>query len=995
MVQRQPITTFVCPALIGRQSYLAEAGPFLAGNGARVLVISGATGIGKSRLSEEMQRLALAADYQVLWGACSETARYFPYSPIIDLVNSLVAARGPGELIEHLGPLASGLAQILPDLAGDLPAPSPNSHLDGGEQRLRLFQALTRLFTSSSSRQPTLLVLEDVHWCDEASLEFLGYLTRRAGGHPLRLLLTYRTEDAHAGLSSFLISLERDLLCRESNLPPLSKSDTGAMVRAVLGPESAVRPSVMDVVHTLTEGNPFYIEEVLKSLVNSGQLFEAAGRWDWKLGDKITVPRSVSHAVNMRIGALSATAKDLALTAAVAGQNFDLELIRAVTGMPEAVLLDAIKELMATQLVTEESAEVFAFRHAITREAVYATLLAKERQPLHRLIGELLEARHPTPGRLGLIAYHFFEAGRWPAALDYSLKAGEHSLCLGAPNSAATHFTRAIQASVNLGSTPPKEALVGRSRAYQVLGDLPGAEADLEAARANMAGDAAAECEVLMDLGGLWAARDYHRAGEFFRQALQAAQTSEDKQLHARSLNRAGNWRLNVGQTKAALLAHEAALDIFQEIDDPQGTASTLDLLGMTNSISGDLARGARYYEQAIEFFRAENNQASLASALGTLPLRGLTYNGDACAPATTDLASCVQDGKSALEITRRLEWRSGEIYAMFNLAFSLGPTGEYGEALDYAWAALGNAEEIEHRQWMTAAHCVLGAIFHDLLDWEKARQHLEQGLVLAEETRSAYWTNVAAAALGATHIQQRSYTKAAETLDRPQPLADDMAPGRRQVEASRAELAVARGHAGQALSILDGLTGPAAENGFGDRILRLSKTRADALFALGRLPESAAELTAARDAAAVMGALPWQWRLDAGLGRVHQAMGQRAQARAEYDAAREVIERLAEKVPDQAVRTSFLRESAKLAPPATPPTPNRAAKAAFGGLTRRERDVARLLTRALTNRQIAEELVVTERTVESHVSNILAKLGLSSRAQAAIWAAEQDPGAE
>jgi DNA-binding CsgD family transcriptional regulator len=213
---------------------------------------------------------------------------------------------------------------------------------------------------------------------------------------------------------------------------------------------------------------------------------------------------------------------------------------------------------------------------------------------------------------------------------------------------------------------------------------------------------------------------------------------------------------------------------------------------------------------------------------------------------------------------------------------------------------------------------------------------------------------------------------------------------GQRLVWAARAELALARGEAGMALAISERLIASAVNLSEERVVPRLWKLRGEALAALGRPEEAETTLRAGQAAAYVQGLRAWRWRIGVALGKLYQSQGRREEAEQAFSTARALIEELAANVPDEHLRAYFLSQATAMLPQKRPLTPSRAAKEAFGGLTAREREVAALTAQGKSNREIAEILVVSERTIESHVGNILAKLGFASRAQIAAWAVEQ-----
>src|SRR5438874_5343595 len=213
---------------------------------------------------------------------------------------------------------------------------------------------------------------------------------------------------------------------------------------------------LLDTMYALTEGNPFLIEELLKSLIEAGDIFDEQGRWKRKEPGELHIPRSVQDAVELRTARLSEGARQVLHLAAVAGRHFDFALLQALTQHDEAQLLPLLKELIAAQLVVEESSEQFAFRHALTRQAVSAQLLVRERKALHRRIAETCERLYASSieAHLADLASHFSEAGAWEQALAYGQRAGEQAQAFLPHRAPLFTFLRPLKAAGQL-SLPP------------------------------------------------------------------------------------------------------------------------------------------------------------------------------------------------------------------------------------------------------------------------------------------------------------------------------------------------------------------------------------------------------------------------------------------------------------------------------------------------------------------------------------------------------------
>ncbi len=199
---------------------------------------------------------------------------------------------------------------------------------------------------------------------------------------------------------------------------------------------------------------------------------------------------------------------------------------------------------------------------------------------------------------------------------------------------------------------------------------------------AQQSKDLIAEWQALIALGFLWAQRDYTQAGTYFQQALALARHMDDPITLAHSLNRLGNWYLNIEQPREALLYHQEALTLFQQAQDQHGLAETYDLLGMTATLGGDLLQGTAYYQQAVVLFQELDDRQGLASSLATLAVLGGEYETETMVSAPTSFVECLHFGEQAIKIAREIGQRSAEIYALCALGQLLGPRGEYALAL-------------------------------------------------------------------------------------------------------------------------------------------------------------------------------------------------------------------------------------------------------------------------------------------------------------------------
>jgi DNA-binding CsgD family transcriptional regulator len=1003
----------LCPSLIGRDAELAAVRRVLGnareGNGA-VALIAGEAGVGKSRLLRAMTGEARDTGFFTLHGACFEAERSLPYAPLLDLVRLLGGSSSPALVAHVFEPAAAELVAIFPELHSLLPDATPTPSIDPESDKRRLFHTLAHAVSRLARTQPVLLVFEDVHWSDDATLDLIFHLSRNITAQPMVIALTYRSEEAGPRLTRLIAELERARVVRELALVRLGRDDVGEMVRAIFGKRDDLGHDFVHLLHTLTEGNPFFVEETLKALIVAGDLTRTGeGAWRARPLERVRVPRTAVEAVRRRLAALTGPARAIASTAAVAGRRFDFGLLRALTHHDEIELLGLVKELMQAQLVVEESAERFAFRHALTREAIYAELLTRERVALHREVAGALERHHAgsLDAVVDALAYHTWEAGEWERATHYAARAARHAISLSAPREALAHLDRAFASSARAGMEPALELYVVRGRASETLGEFQRANDDFTTAleRARATDDALTQWQSLHALGMLWAARDYAKAGDYRRRALDAARAVGDESLVARSLNRVGNWYVNREAPRAGLPHHEEALAIFERLGDRRGVVETVDLIAMAHHVGGMQRAAAACYERSVSLFTELDDRRGLANALGVLALSGGSHHVSSTTPFASPLVPDELQSERSARLARDIGWRAGEAFLRFLLADCLAWRGEYDRAIPMAEEALAQAEEMAHREWTIGTLRLLGVLSLDLLAPREARQYLESAHRVAHELGSHIWVRWTAAPLAIARGRTSDLSGALEVVDaasRPgdaagggqaaaPPDSESLTLGERQLWLARAELALLQRNPAQAVRIVDARLGMerAANPGSPLGVPRLGLMRGDALAALGRYEDAERALDEARDEATAQAARPLLWRIEAARGHLHRVQRRRVEARRAFDAASAIAQELAATVPRDDLRERFLSGLDAVIPPSPPPSPRRAAKAAAGGLTERERDVAELVAHGKANRAIARDLGIGERTVEGYVANALAKLGFSSRAQLAAWVVE------
>lgn len=1006
-----PERALTCPVLISR-THEREALHSLidaarSGEG-HVALVSGEAGIGKTRLVAEAKFEASAQEFLILQGNCFQADASYPYATLLDLLRAFTADRGAPSLATEQELLLRELAGLLPDLELLFPSgePSPRMRiLQPSEQKRRLLTVLTQLFISYAASRPVLVIVEDLHWCDESSLEFLLRLAHHAKSQRLLCLFTYRSDEVSPGLRHWLAQLDRERLAQEFALAPLARADVDAMLQAVFAATQSAPAELLDPIYDLSEGNPFFIEELLTALTATRGLLYVGGVWlrEADVGEARRIPslpRSIQDAVHQQVERLSAPASHVLILAAVAGRRFDFALLQKALQCDEAHLIALMRELMAAQLVIEEAEDQFAFRHALIREVIYTELLARERRSLHQTTAEALESlsasRFARDASLTSLANHFSEAGIWPKALDYEQRAGEKALSLYAPRAARDHFTRALDAAQHLQITPAARIYYARGQAFATLGEFEYARDDYERAAASAADerDGVLEWQSMIALGFLWVARDYTQAGAWFQRASTLAEQLGDSSLRARSLNRLGNWMANTGRAEEGLHAHQEALQLFEGMQDTQGMAETFDLLGAAYGMVGDQVNAVHQLGHAIALFRALDDKPSLMSSLAmranqSCPLASVT---GCCAMRSRD--ECVHDAEESLHLSRQIDSPSGQAFAEMSMARTLLSFGELGPALIHAREASRVASAIDHNQWRVGSAAGTGYIYFLLLNHAQARATWQMGLAQARELGSTNWITNLASHLALACMSQHDLPAAEAVLT--EVMSREQLPrnyAERHLAYAWGELALAQGAPEAALRITEHLLETALGGEVGQPIQlipHLLKLKGESLMALSRLEEAEEALESAKRGALIREDRPVLWTIHRSLGRLYHSLHREEDVRKEVAAARRLIEDLGATLDDAPERERFIGAALGSLPQAKPLSQREANKRDFGGLTARECQVATLVAQGKTSREIAERLVVSKRTAEVHVSNILGKLGFTARAQIAAWAVEK-----
>ena len=475
-----PLERLAQGVFVGREDELGQlrSGVDAAFSGrGRVLLVVGEPGIGKTRTVEELGTYARMRGAQVLWGRCHEGEGAPPYWPWVQIVRAYVHDREPQALLSEMGPGAADIAEVVSEVRERLPGlPTPPS-LEPEQARFRLFDSIATFLRNASQQAPLVLVLDDLHWADKPTLLLLQLLAQELRGARVLLVGTYR--DVELGrkhpLADALASLARTEGSQRVLLRGLQEDDVGRFIAQAAHVEP---PSgLVSAVFRETEGNPFFVSEVVRLLEADGRLQEPGESGAWS----VSIPQGVREVIGRRLNRLSDACNEVLTLGSVVGRQFDLNALERFADLPADAVVAAVDEAVAARVVDEAAGALgrYSFSHALIRETLYDELSTGRRLQLHRRLGAILEERYaqnPEP-HLAELARHFGEAapgGDVDKAIDYARRAGERAFEQLAFEESAEQYRRGLQALEHDGI--PRDAtrcrlLSGLARACHRSGD--------------------------------------------------------------------------------------------------------------------------------------------------------------------------------------------------------------------------------------------------------------------------------------------------------------------------------------------------------------------------------------------------------------------------------------------------------------------------------------------------------------------------------------------
>ena len=740
-------------SLVGRDDQLARLDAALtralAGEGQLVLV-AGEAGIGKTRLAEEFAKHAAERGAEVVWARCHEGEGAPAFWPWVQALRAVVSPRPLTEVEQVLGPAMTSLLPLLPERR-EAPIP-PGGFAEAAEARAHVYQAVTTLLLGVADHRGLVLVLDDLHWADVPSLQLLEFLAAQLGRARLLVLVTFRDPESEMaeGLASTLGALARLSAVQHIVLNGLAPRHVSQLIAEATGSDPS--EAVVDAVHSRTDGNPFFLTELIRLLESEGRLAQS----DAASALASQVPTGVRDVIRRRVRRLPQQTNALLTIAAIIGRDFDLRVVEAVAGLDDETALDRVELALITGIVTESPDAVgrFRFSHELVRETLYEGLSAMRRAQLHSRVGEALERLRAPQSESNAtdLAHHFWQAVPVMGAargLPHILQAAEETMANLGYEQAELQLRRALQLvrSLTPGEERDRLELWAQVRLGHLASWTKGQSAleaiDAYARAGELCAAVSPPAERLAALHGLfmgsWMAADLRTAADHAEQLLEIAHTSQDPRFLIAADIAGGITAFERAEFASARRHLEEAIVLADSLADPS-LADTLHgdprviarcFCGFVLGLTGEADRAMARAREGLDLARRSGHgwTASVALVMGAW-----------VAMACRDLVATQELAQAATEDATERGFALLVAVSSLMVGWALALKGQAGPALSLLTNSLRDIEMMGMRLMRSVSFAQMAEVQLRAGQLQEALVSVDSGLAEAMDTGERFY---------------------------------------------------------------------------------------------------------------------------------------------------------------------------------------------------------------------------------------------------------------
>ena len=908
--------------LVGRETQLAllkhQLNDLERGTGS-VVAVMGEAGLGKSTLIAELKKQGEGSQHSWLRGDSLSYTRSISYYPWRQIIRQSIEAHeddSPGEVrhkLTYVCDCCTLPGSDIPFLEAMLAVESEESlqivtGFQGEALVQRMVEAVRGYLCGLAKEGPLAIVFDDLHWADEASLNLLLSLADLTDTQPLLFICMLRPDKTAASWDA-INKIQQKTAARYHvvSLEPLREEQTDLLLSNLLGVKDLPK-NVRDMIVEKADGNPFFIEELIRSLIETKQIVRDDSHWRAVYEDaNFTLPGTLRGVLGARIDRLPELSKHMLQNAAVIGRSFDLRVLKQLTSLNGS--FDSQIQYLKEASLVEPFREEYAFRHVLIQEAAYDSILIKKRVELHRRIGETLEGLHANRIEefAPLIAYHFY-AAHDERSLKYDLLAGEKAARLYANVEAATHFSRALEVAKH--TKVESEQIINL---YTQLGSMLELSGRFESALATYEemqvfghehGDRRTEMKALMAKAIIYSIfsqlHDSARSEQMLIEALEISRAIGDRATQAKL-----NWNLMLTflfskRLDQALEYGEVALILARESDDREQLAFVLNDLCRLYTCRGEFEKAHTVIREARDLWRSLDHQVMLADSFGS---EAEAYFNAA------EYERSLEYSQQGLQICEQINNLWGQSYDLMLISFAYFANGQLGRGIQSAQRSAQLADGAGLIASSISMRSELAWVYGYCGEFERGYQLIEMAVQVAEAKHPA-WITFPYAAKARMHLLRDEIQLAEQIVGNSilQPTSIPYARYTIFICLANIELAVAKKEYETALNLSEELLEETLPLTRVD-IPEVLRWKASALLGLGRINEAHQDLTQACSLARDSGSNLHLWSILSDLTEVDSKLGNQKEAEANRAEAREIVRQIAASLREVGLRDSFLNQ--------------------------------------------------------------------------------------